>query len=124
MQPCGCVLLGSGGGYFLLLSPLTDPIEEGGVPKHRVLRLQDPVALVGEHEELRGYLLRLQSGEQLQTLPIRDAEVEFTVDNQTYTINRSFASFVPAGIQHGPLIFRNVKRPIFHFIAADSEKYD
>jgi hypothetical protein len=52
------------------------------------------------------------------------AEVEFTVDNETYTITKSFASFVPAGVQHGPLIFRNVKRPIFHFIAADSEKYD
>ena len=50
-------------------------------------------------------------------------EVEFTVDNKTYTVTKSFASFVPAGIQHGPLIFRNVKRPIFHFIAATTEEY-
>lgn len=52
------------------------------------------------------------------------AEIEFTVDNKTYKITKSFATFVPAGIQHGPLIIRNVKRPIFHFIAADSEKYE
>jgi hypothetical protein len=52
------------------------------------------------------------------------AEIEFTVDNKTYRITKSFASFVPAGVQHGPLIIRNVKRPIFHFIAADTEKYD
>ena len=52
------------------------------------------------------------------------AEIEFTIDNKTYTITKSFASFVPAGVQHGPLIIRNVKRPIFHFIAADTEKYE
>ena len=52
------------------------------------------------------------------------AEVEFTVDNKTYFITKSFASFVPAGVQHGPLIFRNVKRPIFHFIAADTGSYE
>ena len=52
------------------------------------------------------------------------AEIEFTVDNQTYNITKSFASFIPAGIPHGPLIIRNVKRPIFHFIAADTDKYE
>jgi len=52
------------------------------------------------------------------------AEIEFTVDNKTYKITKSFASFVPAGVQHGPLIIRNVKRPIFHFIAADTDKYE
>lgn len=51
------------------------------------------------------------------------AEIEFTVDNETHKITKSFASFVPAGVQHGPLIIRNVKRPIFHFIAADTDKY-
>ncbi|MCK4274176.1 MAG: hypothetical protein KAW90_04740 [Dehalococcoidales bacterium] len=52
------------------------------------------------------------------------AEIEFTVDNKTYKITKSFASFVPAGVQHGPLIIRNVKRPIFHFIAATTPKYE
>ena len=52
------------------------------------------------------------------------AEIEFTVDNETHKITKSFAAFVPAGIQHGPLIIRNVVRPIFHFVAADCEMYE
>lgn len=52
------------------------------------------------------------------------AEIEFTVDNETHVVNKSFASFVPAGVQHGPLIIRNIVRPIFHFIAGDTDKYD
>jgi len=52
------------------------------------------------------------------------AEIEFTVDNETYTVTKSFASFVPAGVQHGPLIIRNVQRPIFHFTAAGTGNYE
>jgi hypothetical protein len=56
---------------------------------------------------------------------IRDlgAEIEFTVDNEKHIITRSFASFVPAGVQHGPLIIRNVVRPIFHFTAGPCQIY-
>jgi len=52
------------------------------------------------------------------------AEIEITVDNQTHKVTKSFASFVPEGVQHGPIIVRNVKRPIFHFIAASTDKYE
>jgi hypothetical protein len=52
------------------------------------------------------------------------AEIEFTVDNEKHVITRSFASFVPAGVQHGPLIIRNVKRPIFHFMSGPTKKYE
>jgi hypothetical protein len=52
------------------------------------------------------------------------AEIEITIDNQTHKVTKSFASFVPAGVQHGPIIIRNVKRPIFHFIAADTDRYE
>ena len=51
------------------------------------------------------------------------AEIEFTVDNETHKVTKSFASFVPAGVQHGPLIIRNVERPIFHFMSADTGQY-
>ena len=51
------------------------------------------------------------------------AEIEFTVDNEKQIITKSFAAFIPAGVQHGPLIVRNVKRPIFHFTAADTDRY-
>jgi hypothetical protein len=51
------------------------------------------------------------------------AEIEFTVDNQTYTITESFAAFIPAGIQHGPLVIRNVRYPIFSFTGGDTNEY-
>lgn len=52
------------------------------------------------------------------------AEIEFTVDNETHIVAKSFASFVPAGVQHGPLIIRNVVRPVFHFITGNTGKYE
>ncbi len=51
------------------------------------------------------------------------AEIEFTVDNEKHLITRSFSAFIPAGIQHGPLIIRNVVKPIFHFTAAETGSY-
>ena len=52
------------------------------------------------------------------------AEIEFTVDNETHKVTRSFASYVPSGIQHGPLIIRDVVRPIFHFMTGRTDKYE
>jgi hypothetical protein len=52
------------------------------------------------------------------------AEIEFTVDHETKKITQSFAAFVPPGIQHGPLIIRNVVRPIFHFMSGPTKKYE
>jgi len=51
------------------------------------------------------------------------AEIEFTVDNETYTITEAFAAFIPKGIQHGPLIIRNVRYPIFCFTGGDTDTY-
>ena len=51
------------------------------------------------------------------------AEIEFTVDNEKHTIKKSFAAFIPAGVQHGPLIVRNVRKPIFRMMAADTDIY-
>ena len=51
------------------------------------------------------------------------AEIEFTVDNEKHIITKSFAAFVPAGVQHGPLIIRKVVRPIFHFMAGPTKVY-
>jgi hypothetical protein len=51
------------------------------------------------------------------------AEIEFTVDNETYTITESFAAFIPRGVQHGPLVIKNVRLPIFCFTGGDSGTY-
>jgi hypothetical protein len=52
------------------------------------------------------------------------AEIEFTVDNEKHIITKSFSAFVPAGVQHGPLIIRKVVRPIFHFMAGPTKVYE
>jgi quercetin dioxygenase-like cupin family protein len=52
------------------------------------------------------------------------AEIEFTVDNQTYNITKSFLAYIPPGVQHGPLIIKNVKRPIMHYTAGPTAKYE
>lgn len=41
------------------------------------------------------------------------AEIEIIIDNEVNVLDRSFAAYVPPGIQHGPIIVRNVRRPIF-----------
>jgi len=51
------------------------------------------------------------------------AEIEFTVDNETHTITESFAAFIPKGVQHGPLIIKNVRIPIFCFTGGDTGVY-
>jgi hypothetical protein len=52
------------------------------------------------------------------------AEIEFTIDNETHHITKSFAAFIPAGVSHGPLIIRNVKRPVMCFTGGDCPKYE
>jgi hypothetical protein len=51
------------------------------------------------------------------------AEIEFTVDNEKHIITKSFAAYIPAGVQHGPLIIRNVRKPIFNTLSADAPIY-
>lgn len=51
------------------------------------------------------------------------AEIEFSIDGKTYNIRESFTSFIPAGVKHGPLSIRNVRRPLVHYIACDTPTY-
>src|SRR5579864_4388613 len=52
-----------------------DPVKEGLVPEQAVLRLEDPVAFVGENDQARRNLLHLQRGEQLQALAVGHAKI-------------------------------------------------
>ena len=50
-------------------------------------------------------------------------EVEFWLDDEKYTLTKSCIVYVPKGLKHCPMIFRNVERPIFHFIVGDAGNY-
>jgi hypothetical protein len=52
------------------------------------------------------------------------AEIEITIDNEKNILDRSFAAYVPEGVQHGPIIVRNVERPIFWVSSARTPKYE
>src|SRR5262249_14966545 len=58
------------------------PREDFVVPVFAVFRLQNPVAFVGEVDELRRHVLALQGGEQLVALSNRATEIVVVVDNQ------------------------------------------
>jgi hypothetical protein len=50
-------------------------------------------------------------------------EIEITIDNKKYNVTRSFLAYVPPGVQHGPIIIKNVKRPVMHFTAGPTSTY-
>jgi hypothetical protein len=52
------------------------------------------------------------------------AELEITIDNEINILDRSFSACIPAGVQHGPVIIRNIKRPIFHVSSGKTHHYE
>lgn len=51
------------------------------------------------------------------------AEVEFWLEDEKYTLTKSCLIYVPKGLRHCPIIFRNVTRPIFHYIVGGAGRY-
>ena len=83
---------------------------------------KEGILLVDSHTHAFGELIGF-FGFDYEDIQDLGAEIEFTVDNEKHIITKSFAAFIPAGIQHGPLIIRNVRKPIFHMTAADTGIY-
>lgn len=50
-------------------------------------------------------------------------EIEIWLEDEKYTLTRSFLIFVPAGMKHCPLKLKRVDRPIFHFTTVTGGKY-
>jgi hypothetical protein len=51
------------------------------------------------------------------------AEIEITIDNEKNIVDRSFSACIPAGVQHGPVVIRNITRPIFHVSSGKASHY-
>ena len=83
---------------------------------------KEGILLVDSHTHTFGELIGF-CGFDYDDLIDLGAEIEFVVDNERHIITKSFAAFIPAGVQHGPLIVRNVRKPIFHMTAADTADY-
>src|SRR5579863_8719918 len=65
-----------------LFCPAIDPVEERLVPERAVLRFQNPVAFIGENQQLGRDLTHLERGVKLEALRVGDAEIQLAVDDQ------------------------------------------
>jgi hypothetical protein len=50
-------------------------------------------------------------------------EVEIYLGGEKHILTKSSLVFIPAGLEHAPMIFRRVDRPIIHFIAGLTKVY-
>lgn len=51
------------------------------------------------------------------------AEAEFWLDDEKHILTKSCLVFVPKGLQHGPLRFVRVDKPVFHFSSGVGKMY-
>jgi uncharacterized RmlC-like cupin family protein len=51
------------------------------------------------------------------------AEAEVRLGDEVHTVTKSCLIFVPKGVPHGPIDFKKMERPIFHFTCGTSKKY-
>jgi len=50
-------------------------------------------------------------------------EIEFWLENEKFTLTKSFMIYIPAGVEHCPLVFRRMDAPMFHMTLGTNEKY-
>jgi hypothetical protein len=50
-------------------------------------------------------------------------ELEVWLGDEKHIITKSALIFIPKGLQHGPIRFTKMERPIFHFAISLSKKY-
>ena len=49
-------------------------------------------------------------------------ELEFYIDGEKQVITKSCLIFLPKGLEHGPIYWRRMDRPVFHFVAGTAGK--
>jgi hypothetical protein len=52
------------------------------------------------------------------------AEIEITIENEKNIVDRSFAAYIPPGVQHGPIVIKNIVRPIFFVSSGRAPRYE
>ena len=52
-----------------------------------------------------------------------NAEAEVHIGGEVHTVNKSCLIFVPKGTKHGPIDFKRIDRPIFHFSCGTGKVY-
>lgn len=83
----------------------TDPT--GGFPQH-----------VHDHDEILGFF-----GTDPSNVYDLGGEIEFWLEDEKYLLTKSCLIFVPKGMNHCPIVFRRIDRPIFHFLMVTGGEY-
>ncbi|MBN2061901.1 MAG: hypothetical protein JW882_15940 [Deltaproteobacteria bacterium] len=52
-----------------------------------------------------------------------NAEADVHLGGEIHKVTKSCLIFIPKGVQHGPIVFNRIDRPIFHFSCGTSSKY-
>ena len=53
-----------------------------------------------------------------------NAEIEVTIDGETYLLTKTTMIFIPSGMPHMPLSIKRVDKPIFHFSVVMEHQYN
>jgi hypothetical protein len=51
------------------------------------------------------------------------AEAEIPLGDEIHTVTKSCLIFIPKGVMHGPIVFKRIDRPIFHFGCGMTKEY-
>jgi hypothetical protein len=52
-----------------------------------------------------------------------NAEAEIPLGDELHTVTKSCLIFIPKGLKHGPINFKRIDRPIFHFACGTGNIY-
>lgn len=50
-------------------------------------------------------------------------EIEFWLENEKFVFTRSFMVYIPANMEHCPLVFHKMEKPMFHMTLGSGDKY-
>jgi hypothetical protein len=50
-------------------------------------------------------------------------EIEFWLEDEMFTLTKSFMVYIPANMEHCPLVFRRMDAPMFHMTLGSGDKY-
>lgn len=77
-----------------------------------------PRAHTHDYDEILGFF-----GSDMKDMYDLGGEAELWLEDEKHIINKSCLVFIPKGLQHCPLIFNRIDKPIFHFSVGPGQMY-
>ena len=105
---------------------LDDSIVEGGFyfdciwlwNKHGADAISTEIVHSHNFDEILGFM-----GSRRENPRELNAEIELWLEDEQYVLTKSCLVFAPAGLSHGPLIFRRIDSPVFFFTGGNGTSY-